>query len=93
MASWVNWFFVDRSSGRIVIGQKPNVLMLVFIAATAARLASPGGSASRGAAVRATQAGALLLWSLDEMLRGVNPFRRLGGALVLVAAPFRTMLR
>ena len=25
----------------------------------------------------------LSLWGLDELLRGVNPFRRIGGAVVL----------
>lgn len=96
MASWLDWLLVDRDTGRIVIGQKPNALMLVFIAASAARLVRPSASSRQtvaGSTVRIAQAGALLLWALDEVLRGANPFRRFGGAAVLVAAPFRKMLR
>ena len=85
------WLFEDRRTGRIVVGQKPNLMMLVFLAATASRLAA-GRRSPAGAAIRGAQAGSLLLWALDEVLRGVNPFRRIGGAALIAAVPFRRML-
>ena len=45
-----------------------------------ARLA-PGGSLGTGLDVIA--AFALLVWAVEELVRGVNPFRRLLGAAVL----------
>jgi hypothetical protein len=33
--------------------------------------------------------GALVVWSLDELLRGANPFRRLMGAAVLTVQAVR----
>lgn len=86
------WLFEDRRTGRIVIGQTPNLLLLIFLAATAARWIGP----SRGAVattIRVTQAGSLFLWALDELVRGVNPFRRIGGAVVIATMPFMGMLR
>ena len=88
----VRWPFEDRRTGRIVIGQSPNLLMLVFLAATASRLLE-GRRGAAGAAIRGVQAGSLGLWALDEALRGVNPFRRFGGAAVIAAVPFRRMLK
>lgn len=86
------WLFEDRRTGRIVIGQSPNLLMLVFIAATASRLVE-GRRGAAGTAIRGAQAGSLFLWALDEVVRGVNPFRRIGGAAVAAIVPFRRMLR
>ncbi len=86
------WLFEDRRTGRIVIGQSPNLLMLVFLAATASRLVE-GRRGAAGSAIRGAQAGSLFLWALDEALRGVNPFRRLGGLAVVAAVPFRRMLK
>jgi hypothetical protein len=39
----------------------------------------PGPSITAGAIAR----GALLVWALDELLRGVHPWRRLLGTVVL----------
>ena len=88
----VQWLFEDRRTGRLVFGQTPNLLMLVFLAATASRLVERRHG-SVGGAIRAAQAGSLFLWALDEALRGVNPFRRIGGAALVAAVPFRRMVR
>ena len=86
------WLFEDRRTGRIVIGQSPNLLMLVFLAASTSRLVE-GRRGPAGTAIRAVQAGSLGLWALDEALRGVNLARRIGGAAVVAALPFRRMLK
>lgn len=80
----VDWWFRDRRTGEIVIGQRPNAPILVFVAAWAARrLLDPDGVLDTALEVTATVA--LVVWALDEVVRGVNPWRRLLGATVLVA--------
>ena len=80
----LHWWFEDRSSGRIVVGQTPNLLLWFFIAAwTTNKLVQPAGLA--GKALSGAASASLALWSLDEIARGVNPWRRALGAGVLVA--------
>ena len=78
----VRWLFEDRRTGRIVVGQNPNLLALLVVASCAARLVVPKADRA-GPALRNLGTCALSLWALDELLRGVNPFRRIGGAAVL----------
>lgn len=83
-----DWTFRSREDGRIVVAQVPNVALGVFlVAATIDRLLEPGGRA--GTAVDVLSAGGLTWWAGDEVLRGVNPFRRGLGAVVLVALALR----
>jgi hypothetical protein len=79
----LDWFFRDPRSGRIVIGQFPNAPLWVFAAAAALEwLVQPAGTA--GTIVHLVKVGGLLVWAGDEVLRGVNPWRRCLGAGVLV---------
>jgi hypothetical protein len=41
--------------------------------------------AAQATAVDGVRHGALLVWALDEVVRGASPFRRVLGAVVLVA--------
>ncbi len=76
------WLFENRTTGRITIVQFPNAALGLFLAASALqRLLDPSGALRTG--LRLLAAGALLWWALDELLRGVNPWRRLLGAAVL----------
>jgi hypothetical protein len=78
----VNWLFRNRQTGDITIGQAPNPPLWVFLAATAVRLLfHPSGGA--GTAVTVVATGALAVWALEELVGGVNPFRRILGAVVL----------
>jgi hypothetical protein len=80
--SVVDWLFRDRRTGRIVVGQLPNLPLLVWIVASAlVWFADPGGRWRT--VLRATGTIALVVWAADEIARGVNPWRRLLGAGVL----------
>jgi hypothetical protein len=80
----IDWLLRDRESGRIVIVQPPNLPIRVHAAAVATRSLLPAGSAARRVA-DSTAAISLGWWAVDEMVRGVNPFRRiLGGASLSV---------
>jgi hypothetical protein len=64
------------------VAQAPNLALVVFgVAAVAGRLLDGHHQASRVLADVAS--GAIVYWSLDELIRGVNPWRRVLGAVVL----------
>lgn len=75
------WLFESRETGEIVVGQPPNLALWVWIVATVAGWLAPDGSdVARAAPVLATVA--LAWWAVDEVVRGVNPFRRALGVVV-----------
>ncbi len=76
----VDWMLRDRETGRIVVGQFPNIPLIVWIAATLLAAVTSGG-VHTAFSVLATLG--LVVWAGDELIRGVNPFRRLLGAVVL----------
>lgn len=78
----VDWALRDRATGAITIAQRPNAPLLVFGLCAAVDWAfAPAGSP--GTALRLIGAAALIVWAVDEVARGVNPWRRcLGGAVL-----------
>ncbi len=66
------------------MAQWPNAPLVIFGLVTVAlrSLHPSGGIATAGRVVAGL---ALLVWALDEVVRGVNPFRRMLGAVVLGA--------
>lgn len=76
-----NWLLRDRRTGRVVVAQWPNAAAWVYVASLLARRMVPDGAVT---AVVVAGTVALVVWGVDEVLRGVNPFRRLLGAGVLV---------
>lgn len=80
----IDRLFRDRTTGRIVVAQWPNLSFGIFLVARLAdRLLDPAGTA--GTVLVAVGTLALLWWAADELLRGVNPFRRILGTVVLAA--------
>ncbi|UER54176.1 hypothetical protein HJG43_06080 [Kineosporiaceae bacterium SCSIO 59966] len=79
-----NWAFRSRQTGRITLVHPPNALALTTSGALAAStlLARRSPGAARAAAVLGRVTG--LVWAADEVVRGVNPFRRAVGAVALV---------
>jgi hypothetical protein len=80
----IDWLFRNRRTGRVTVAQLPNGSLSIFLVATALRLvASPNGSFRSALDVIATVS--LIWWAGDEVVRGVNPFRRIIGIAVLAA--------
>ena len=83
----LDWAFRDRTTGAITIAQRPNPSLWSFLALTALAwladgLLGPSSPAARWLGIAGHLA--LAWWALDELLRGVNPWRRfLGGAALL----------
>ena len=85
-----DWWFRDRRTGKIVVAQLPNLALWVFIVTVVLRAIVTGGTPRT--ALDWIAAVALGWWALDEVLRGVNPWRRLLGLVVfgfVVVGPVR----
>lgn len=89
LMGWLDWFFRDRASGRIVVGQWPNLPLWLFGAASIASMMLAGSPAGFWADLASRVF--LAWWAGDELLRGVNPWRRCLGAAVLVGLGIRLL--
>ena len=79
----IDWAFRNRETGRLTIAQLPNVSLGVFLAATLARrVLAPEGTA--GTVLWGIGTATLAWWSADELVRGVNPWRRFLGGVGLI---------
>lgn len=74
--SIVDWMFRNRETGRITIAQPPNPPLAIFFATVVLRWVVDGTPRT---VISWIGIGALGWWGADEVLRGVNPWRRLLG--------------
>lgn len=79
----VDWWFRNRETGRITVGQSPNLSIAIFAATTALGVSVPRGPVR--AATAEVAVWVLAWWAIDEVVRGVNPYRRLLGATALAS--------
>ena len=77
-----SWWF-RSSDGRLAVWQVPNPALCVWMATVV--LGRFDLSATHATTVDGVRRGALLVWALDEVVRGASPFRRLLGGVVLAA--------
>lgn len=83
MSDFTKWMFRSRVTGRIVLGQSPNLAQKIFTSTTLVGILLPRSRVRSSLASVAVLA--LIFWGADEVLRGVNPFRRITGAFTLAA--------
>lgn len=69
-------------NGDLVLAQWPNPALAVWLVTVVIGWTGVLGAA-RGATLSDVGRGALIVWALDELVRGASPFRRLLGAVVL----------
>ena len=77
----LDWMFRSRKTGRITIGQTANLEQKIFSGATLVGVLLPASKLRTGVGVVAVLA--LVVWAIDEIARGVNPFRRILGGVTL----------
>ncbi len=80
------WLFRNRDTGRITIAQFPNVALWIFLVVVVMRWFV--GHGSLHVALDVVALAALAWWAIDELLRGVNPWRRIlgvGGCAVVAS--------
>jgi hypothetical protein len=88
----VNWLFRNRRTGRITVAQWPNIPLWGFLLGSLVlRFLHPSGSVE--AALRIGAVSCLLIWAADELIRGVNPFRRFLGVAVMLGTVAAFILR
>ena len=81
MRQFLQWFFRNRETGEVTIAQAPNLVLWVVIAAGALLWVLPS-SGNPSVALGIVFKGGLVVWAVDEVFRGVNPWRRCLGAAV-----------
>ncbi len=74
-------FFRD-ANGEIVIGQMPNLPIIIWLLASLAKVIYPTGKINLSLDLVA--ASSLFIWSIGELAQGVNYFRRSLGLVVLI---------
>jgi hypothetical protein len=84
--------FLNRRTGHLTVVQWPNISLSVFVVVSVTLdVFRPKGGIESIARVLADVA--LFVWAIDELLRGVNPFRRILGLVVIVATCVTLSLR
>ena len=73
----LDWLLRSRRTGRWVVVQVPNPPLLVWLATVVLRWFW------QATVLDVIGTAALVVWAGDEVVRGVNPFRRALGAVVL----------
>lgn len=76
--------FINRRTGGVTVAQWPNFALGVFLAVSLARRFHHAVGPLE-TALRILGTVALIAWASDEIVRGVNPFRRILGTGVLAA--------
>jgi len=87
----LQWFFRNRNTGATTIVQAPNLVLWTVIVAGVLLWIWPSAS-TISVVLTVIFRGGLIVWGADEIIRGVNPWRRCLGALV-VTYEFTTILR
>jgi hypothetical protein len=75
-------FFRDKN-GEIVIGQPPNLPIIIWLVASLLQLLFKTGQVNLGLEILAT--GSLFVWAILELFQGVNYFRKTLGLIVLIS--------
>jgi hypothetical protein len=87
MRAAFDWCFRNRETGKITIAQFPNAALWLIMISAASRQAAARGTTTYTVLEWVGTIG-LAWWSFDELLRGVNPWRRalgLAGLALLIA--------
>lgn len=86
------WWFRSRETGKITLAQAPNLPLWIFLAATLGRWVVPEGG-TWADILWWISTGGLAWWAGDEVIRGVNPWRRVVGAAGLAFVVLRFVAR
>jgi hypothetical protein len=79
-----DWTFRNRKTGKVTVAQFPNWSLGIFLVASLVRrLVDP--THTPRTLLDVVVVVSLAWWAVDEVIRGVNPWRRFLGATVLTA--------
>ena len=75
MRAILDWYLRDPRSGKVVLGQRPNLPIILWgMTVVARQLAEDGSDVER--LLDWSSVAFLGWWAIDELVRGVDPFRR-----------------
>jgi len=81
-----NQKFIDRcikdKNGKVVLGQSPNIPIVIFISLTLCSFILPEGQAKATVSQLATCFA--VVWAYLEITQGVNYFRRVLGIIIMI---------
>jgi hypothetical protein len=83
-----DWAFLNRQTGRLTVAQFPNWSLSIFLVGSVVRRLVHLAHTPR-TVLDVVAVVSLAWWALDEVVRGVNPWRRFLGAAVLSAVIVR----
>lgn len=83
VAAFLHWYFYSPEHDRYVVAMFPNLLLFGFLGARVLEWAVRSNSLVESL-LQWVGTGCLVAWALDELVRGVNPFRRTLGLAVLL---------
>jgi hypothetical protein len=85
-----DWLFRNRETGEVTIAQAPNPPLIVFLVAWMLRwVLGPEGGVLTG--LNLVAGVAIVWWAGDEVVRGVNPWRRILGLGTLALVGIRVL--
>ena len=84
LRSLFDWFFRDRRTGKILVAHVPNLPILLWMTTVLARQITDQGTTA-DALLAWAGSFTLAWWALDEVVRGVNPWRRVLGLAGCIA--------
>src|ERR1700722_491257 len=79
----LRWMLVNRRTGGLTVAQWPNVALSVSIALSIMRRFNIQKGTPK-TTLGVLSFAATIVWAVDELVRGVNPFRRILGFVVLL---------
>ena len=88
---FIDWFWRDRHTGKITVAQWPNLWLWIFAVASLVELIT-NIAGPAGIALHVVATVSLVIWAGDELLRGVNPWRRCLGAAVLIGSTLKLVI-
>ena len=91
LTRFIDWFWRDQQTGRIVFAQWPNLWLWIFAAASLVELIT-NAAGPTGIGAHIISRAFLLIWAGDELLRGANPWRRCLGIAVLIGLTISLVL-
>jgi hypothetical protein len=80
--STFDWIFRNPKTGRVTFAQFPNLSLAIFLAASLVHRFVHLTDTPR-TLLKVVVAVSLAWWAIDEIIRGVNPWRRFLGATIL----------
>jgi hypothetical protein len=87
----IDWMFRNRETGKLTLGQPANIEGKIFASTAIVGTLLPPSKLRTGVGIVSVLA--LAVWGVDELARGVNPYRRISGGVALAGLVWLALRR